>query len=1184
MNEKARIDPAAEPVEVPAHGEVSSVTSGRIEALQPAADVVHHDADALQHDADALQQDIAARETAIDKVRSFIVQAPAGSGKTELLIQRYLSLLATVDAPEEIIAITFTRKAATEMRVRILEALRAAGEKDAETAHARRTQQLAREALARDAAMRWSLREQPGRMRILTIDALNGWITRQMPWLSGLGPISSVTDDSAGFYHEAVRSVLLGEAGGAALRSVVRSLLVHLDNRFTAIEDLLAGMLAIRDQWIALVEGGLDSLAARTVLETTLQRIIISHLEKLSARFTAAQLGEGMTLAAHAAEVLNADPERSGEAMQACLGFEGTPTAQVGDIPLWLGLRQILLTDSDDFRKPRGITIRQGFAAKDPMKDRLIALIQEISEDDALRELLGALRLLPAAQFDDAQWDVVGSMVTILAACVDELRPLFSRRSATDHIEVAASARKAMGSELEPTDLSMMLEYRIRHLLVDEFQDTSSSQFLLLAQLTAGWSAPDQHTLFLVGDPMQSIYRFREAEVGLFLQVWQEQRLGSVPLTALRLTRNFRSQAGIVSWVNDVFSHMMPEASDPAAGAVAYAPSIPVHDAEGKAAEIRMVFSGNRKEEAGNIAALLRQVLDGAVCRQVDSVAVLVRARSHLADIVPALRAEGVRFRAVEIEALGKSSAVQDILALTRALLFPADRIAWLAVLRAPYCGMTLADLHALCRNDEHTPLRTLLRNSERLEKMSPDGRARAERISAALSNAAARRGRTSLRSYVEGCWIALGAPALIDAGEVEAATAFLSLLEQHDEGGDLDDAALLEQSAGMLYAPPDPEGDARLQLMTVHKAKGLQFDVVVIPRLDGVPRPEQDRLLLWDRSLGDEGLAFLIAPLRARGGAVDSIYSYIKKSRAKKAEHEYVRMLYVAATRAKRRLYLSATLKESEKSGELSLKNPASRSFLFSLWPVLQEEIEQRYADWRGKQDTEPAREASASVSASILQRVPEGWLPPELPPDAVYHGGEKQDEALRYESSVSDLAWRAGHGARAAGVVVHALLHRVAVEGKLFWRNVGDEERRAMLRAMFVDAGLLQPEKDVLERASSAIDRVLADEKGRWILDRHEHAECELALTGYDGESILGVRIDRTFVTADGVRWIVDYKTSSHEGADLEEFLAGQEKLYRPQLERYARMMKVWDGRPVRAALYYPLLQRWREVSLGE
>ncbi|HLO64922.1 MAG TPA: UvrD-helicase domain-containing protein, partial [Azonexus sp.] len=141
----------------------------------------------MQTTVDRLAEDEAARQRAL-AVASFIVEAPAGAGKTELLTQRYLRLLAVVDHPEEVLALTFTNKAATEMRDRILRSLEtAAGGVLPAEPHKQLTFRLAGQALARDAERSWGLLEHPGRLRITTLDALCASLARQMPYLSRFG-------------------------------------------------------------------------------------------------------------------------------------------------------------------------------------------------------------------------------------------------------------------------------------------------------------------------------------------------------------------------------------------------------------------------------------------------------------------------------------------------------------------------------------------------------------------------------------------------------------------------------------------------------------------------------------------------------------------------------------------------------------------------------------------------------------------------------------------------------------------------------------------------------------------------------------------------------------------------------------------------------------------------------------
>ena len=184
-------------------------------------------------DAELLQADRQSRIDALEVGRSAIVQAPAGSGKTELLIQRYLRLLAIVNNPEEILAITFTRKAAFEMQLRVLGALRFARDgAEPEVDYERITYRAAAAALARDRDMGWHLIESPGRMRIQTVDAFGAGLARAVPLSSGLGGIgATVTGAEMNNLYRAAATATLdcldsGDVHGAAVERV----LTHLDN------------------------------------------------------------------------------------------------------------------------------------------------------------------------------------------------------------------------------------------------------------------------------------------------------------------------------------------------------------------------------------------------------------------------------------------------------------------------------------------------------------------------------------------------------------------------------------------------------------------------------------------------------------------------------------------------------------------------------------------------------------------------------------------------------------------------------------------------------------------------------------------------------------------------------------------------------------------------------------------
>ena len=233
--------------------------------------------------------DAAAREAALDPTQSFIVQAPAGSGKTELLIQRYLALLGTVQQPEQVVAITFTRKAAAEMRRRVSRALRAAAENTPGTQpHERQTFDLAQAAIARDRELEWHLLEQPQRLRIDTLDAFNAWLARQLPILADGVAAAAVVDKPDELYREAARRCVAGVTGDdEQLRTSLGALLRGLGNDCELLEQLLAALLPRRDQWLQVF--GDPDLELRSVLESALQRLVDDEIGA-----AAGESGEGL--------------------------------------------------------------------------------------------------------------------------------------------------------------------------------------------------------------------------------------------------------------------------------------------------------------------------------------------------------------------------------------------------------------------------------------------------------------------------------------------------------------------------------------------------------------------------------------------------------------------------------------------------------------------------------------------------------------------------------------------------------------------------------------------------------------------------------------------------------------------------------------------------------------------------
>ncbi|NIQ95616.1 MAG: UvrD-helicase domain-containing protein, partial [Desulfuromonadales bacterium] len=197
------------------------------------------------------------------------------------------------------------------------------------------------------------------------------------------------------------------------------------------------------------------------------------------------------------------------------------------------------------------------------------SLLGRLDETD-IADRLEQLRGLPFARYDDSQWHVLEALIQLLPLVVVELRSVFRQTGTVDFTEVAGAALAGLGAADDPGDLLLKLDNSISHILVDEFQDTSYTQYELLHRLISGWQRGDGRTLFVVGDPKQSIYLFREADVGLFLRVCRHG-LGNIELTPLTLTANFRSQASLLDWYNKTFCHLFSPTEDSLTGAVNYA-------------------------------------------------------------------------------------------------------------------------------------------------------------------------------------------------------------------------------------------------------------------------------------------------------------------------------------------------------------------------------------------------------------------------------------------------------------------------------------------------------------------------------------------------------------------------------------------------------------------------------------
>ena len=1111
--------------------------------------------------------DSTARESARDIRRNIQLQAPAGSGKTTVLAQRFLAALAAVDEPEEVLAITFTRKAAAEMRERVLAAL---ADQLPGQAERERWQQLREAVVAQAARREWVLEELPQRLRIQTIDSLASEIARAMPVLGRMQASLRVVDDAVQLHAEAARRTLREGDADPDFHADINLLLQRLDNNLDQAARLLADLLKDRNRWLELLlEHPAEALAQQ--VEESLARIVRAALEHLHRSLPQDWLAEAAHLAREAARNLAAEgAARPGNWQQ----WLQDGAALGGDVPhlgCWQSVADLLLTQKDTLREK--ITKANGFPQKGPLKERWQAWRDTLESDDALLALLAGIRVLPPVNIAPDEQQTIAALARVLLLAAAQLKLVFRERGLVDHAEVAAIARQALRAIDEDEGFSLRQTLRVAHLLVDECQDTSPDQIELVRALTAGWQRGDQRSLFLVGDPMQSIYLFRGSEVGLFLQT-RQQGVGEIRLEPLQLVRNFRSQPPLVQWANSAFRRIFPPVENLRSSAVTFLaaehargpderidPAVtvwpqPADDADAESRQIAAEIAALRSRQPGL------------------SVAVLVRTRNLAAPVLRALQEAGIPTAGVDLAALSDRTVVRDLVALGQALLDGGDRSSWLAVLRSPACALTLDDLLRLCEAAGSRPLPEVLADEAALQRLSVDGHARLRRTGPLLQSAWRARASQDLATLVETCWQALGGEAAcLDATELAAGRQYLLALRRLQEVEGRPAPARLQELAARLKNRSVPAGENPVEVLTIHHSKGLEWDVVFVPGMGRLVRDNDSPLLRWLQLPRTGGGNDLLLAVRSIGAprSSDPLAAYIRTLQRERLRNERLRLLYVAVTRARLRLYLSG---HAPLDAKTQAPRPASNSLLELLWPAVREEFQAAAA-------TAPAGgEESTGEAALHMQwhRLPADFTPAALPP--LPTPASLSRALAETSASAVEFSW-VGPLARAAGTVMHGELERLA---RLGVAGIDNLEGRvaaceAQLRAQGIAADVAHAAaRDLVAR----LETMAGEQDARWLLfTPHQDAASEVALSGILNGELRSVVIDRMFVDAHGTRWIVDYKTGVHAGGGLEEFVAREVERYTPQLRLYARLAARLGPQPVRTALYFPWLGVLRELD---
>jgi ATP-dependent helicase/nuclease subunit A len=876
--------------------------------------------------------DTRARRLAVDPLRNVALEASAGTGKTRVLVDRYVRLLEAGVAPRHILAITFTRKAAAEMRQRVMSTLR----------------QRHREGGITPA--RWSeIRDAFGDIAISTIDAFCLSLLHEFPLEAGVDPGFDLADET-----ETPRFI---EASLDSALAISRG--VSLDDPDVALLFTELGEPRLRKALTALLD---RRLVARDALNRFVRRrdtSVAMACDRLQGALRAAIASIAGNDRASVRAFTLSGPEVDGFGL---LALEIDELLSPGGLPpprlrgLLDRLSTLVLTQKGEPRKRLLHTKADFRSAADYERHRTIVFGLGPHVQAAVEVFRKDLNLVLAR-----------GVRRVFAIAEDEYRRSLDKHGVLDFPDLLERTLKLLGQMEEFSRSRYRLESRYEHVLVDEFQDTSRAQWRLVRELVRAWAAgeglshgPIPPSIFIVGDRKQSIYGFRDAEVTVldaaaeFIDALRPE----APARAA-ITRSYRSVHELLMFVNDVCAAIEKVEDRPDAFRYTDTDAFPALDGAPREADaIGLITADSDREQAEGVATeIARLIEERAVVRDRQTgvrrpiapgdIGVLFRTREGHALFEAALGRRGVPFYVYKGLGFFDAEEVKDVLALVSYLADPYSNLRAAALLRS----------------------RIVHISDEGLKHLAPD-------LAAALTGAppaaadrlaADDRERLDLARLSVTAWIDLAdqvPPAeLIDRILGECAYAvemtgagfaqarenlkkIRGLIRRMQNRGFATLGRIADYLAGLVAGGDESnaiiDAAGAVNLMTVHAAKGLEFPVVFIVNIGkGSGNTRDDVRVVLPSFTGDDGDA------AGEPQVTVSDHEMAADRDEEKDVEETKRLLYVAMTRARDRLYLCGTVSE----GKLTLQRGSLGRVLPPTLPALMAAAVEEDGDavWQG-------------------------------------------------------------------------------------------------------------------------------------------------------------------------------------------------------------------------------------------